>query len=396
VTTIGVLGQRWRADVDGSGGITFRDGAPPLEWFVAADDRWHVPSVEVAVRQRRQSGTPVVETRLRIPGGDAVHRVWAVADDGGFVVVEVENDSPMAIAVAFSRGDLRTSRPITDLPIGGIELPPGAVAVPVGHRASVTVALAIDGRGAGPLPAGLPGAVQVERGWLATAERASRLVLADASTVDQVVHARCQLALDGPPDAGADPAGFVLGVGELVRMGERPEPWVLDVVGASESLARRGPAWDSSMALGAAATVLHAAGEGDRAVDDALEIRRRLSSDVRAPALDGLMGPRLVARVEQMLLDHLDGSRAALLPGGWPQGWLGANVEVYGLPAGPRHRVSYAVRWHGERPALLWEIEGPPGLVLTGGGIDPSWSTTDPRGETLLAAPPSPASGSTW
>jgi hypothetical protein len=394
VTTIGVLGRPWRADVDRSGAITFRDGAPALEWFIAADDRWHVPAVEVAVRQRRRSGTPVVETRVRIPGGDAVQRVWAVADGGGLVVVEIENDSPMAMAVAFSRGDLRTSRRITEVPIGGIELPPGAVALPVGHRASVTVALAMDGPGSGPLPDGLPSAVQVERGWLATAERASRLVLADASIADNVVHARCQLALDGPGDPAGDPAGFVLGVGELVRMGERPEPWVLDVVGAAEVLARRGPAWDSSAALGAAAFVLAAAREGERAVGDALDIRRRLSADVPTPALEGLTGARLVARVEQMLLDGIDGDRVAILPGGWPPGSLGVSLEAYRLPAGPRHRVSYAIRWHGERPALLWEIEGPPGLVLTGGGVDPSWSTSDPRGETLLAAPPPTPLGS--
>ncbi len=41
----------------------------------------------------------MVETKLRVPGGDAVHRVWAVADHGGLTVIEVENDSPMPIAV---------------------------------------------------------------------------------------------------------------------------------------------------------------------------------------------------------------------------------------------------------------------------------------------------------
>lgn len=388
VTTIGVLGQRWRATVDPRGRIEPRDGGPPLEWFVAADDRWHVPAVEAAVRQRRSSGTPVIETRVRIPGGDAVHRVWAVADAGGLVVIDVDNDSPMAMVVAFSRGDLLTSRAISDVPIGGIDLPDGAVTFPVGHRARVTVALAMDGRGAGPLPDGLPSATQVERGWLATAERASRLVLADPSLANQIVHARCQLALDGPGDPAADPAGFVLGVGELVRMGERPGPWVLDVVGAAQALARRGSGWDAVAALGAAAYVLEAAGEGGHAVDDALGIRHRLAAGAAPPPGDGLTGSRLVARTEQMLLDVVDG-RAAFLPGGWPPGWLGANLEAHRLLAGPRHRVSYAVRWHGERPALLWDIEGPPGLVLTGGGIDPSWSTTDPRGEALLAPPPS-------
>jgi hypothetical protein len=52
----------------------------------------------------------------------------------------------------------------------------------------------------------------------------------------------------------------------------------------------------------------------------------------------------------------------------------------------PTHhgRVSYALRWHGERPALLWECERP-GVRLTAPGLDPSWSTTDQTGEALLA-----------
>ena len=49
-------------------------------------------------------------------------------------------------------------------------------------------------------------------------------------------------------------------------------------------------------------------------------------------------------------------------------------------------RVSYAVRWHGARPALLWECERP--IRLSAPGLDRDWSTTEPRGETLLAAPP--------
>jgi len=54
-------------------------------------------------------------------------------------------------------------------------------------------------------------------------------------------------------------------------------------------------------------------------------------------------------------------------------------------------RVSYAVRWHGDRPALLWELEPHHGLgpvQLTVPGLDSSWSTTEPAGDALLAALP--------
>ena len=62
------------------------DGSPPLDWWVAADDRWHTPATEPSCRQYRLLGTPVVETVVGVPGGDVVHRVYAVADGGGVPV----------------------------------------------------------------------------------------------------------------------------------------------------------------------------------------------------------------------------------------------------------------------------------------------------------------------
>jgi hypothetical protein len=44
--------------------------------------------------------------------------------------------------------------------------------------------------------------------------------------------------------------------------------------------------------------------------------------------------------------------------------------------------VSFAVRWHGPRPALLWTA--PAGATLRAPGLDPEWSTSDPSGEQLL------------
>src|SRR5262245_27376698 len=101
--TTGVVGRSWRASITPWGAVEPWDGSPPLDWWIAADDRWHVPSQEPAVRQQRLDGTAVVETRVRIPRGDAVHRVYSVGDAGGLTIVEVENESPLPIAVAFSR-----------------------------------------------------------------------------------------------------------------------------------------------------------------------------------------------------------------------------------------------------------------------------------------------------
>ena len=89
--TTGVLGGRWRATVTPWGAVVPWDGSPTLDWHVAADDRWHSPGREAAVRQTRLDGTCVVETRLRVPDVDAVQRVWSVPDAGGLTLIEIEN-----------------------------------------------------------------------------------------------------------------------------------------------------------------------------------------------------------------------------------------------------------------------------------------------------------------
>jgi hypothetical protein len=65
-----------------------------------------------------------------------------------------------------------------------------------------------------------------------------------------------------------------------------------------------------------------------------------------------------------------------------PEEWRGGSIEVHGAPT-RRGRVSYAVRWHGERAALLWD--GPEGVTTRAPGLDADWSTTEPSGEALLA-----------
>lgn len=372
-----MLGTAFRADVTTSGTIVPWDGSPPLAWYVAADDRWHTPDREVAVRQSRLQGAPVYETRVRIPGGDAVQRIWSVADSGGHTLVEVTNDSPLPIACAFTRNDLLTARPPTAVPIEGIDLPPASIVLPIGHRASVTVALAHAGGGPGTLPPGVATPEATARGWVARSEAASRVVLPDDRAGERLVAARAELLLAGPPDPAADPAGYVLGVAELVRLGELGpdalDDVVVDVAGAVASLAR-GSGWDTDAALAAAAHVLAAAGE-ERALRDLARITA--SRPATTPPPDPVAGARQVAALERRLVR--DG---VLLPDGLPPAWRGANFEAHRLPAGPRSTVSFAVRWHGEHAAVLWEVEGDP-VELSAPAMDPAWRTTEPSGEAL-------------
>ncbi len=390
MNTIGVLGGRWRATVSEAGTIEpWGSGdETSLEWFIAADDRWHVPSQEAAVRQRRLDGAPVFETRLRVPSGDAVHRVWCVADGGGFTVIEVENESTLPFAVAFSRSDVLSVRPATDVPIEGITLPPGSVVFPVGHQSTIRIALAHT-PGSSRLPDVLASAAQVARGWAGIFDRAGRIEIPEDAVLADIARLRGELALNGPVDPGEDPVAFLLDVGQLVRLGERADPWVPDVADAIAAVARRGQAWDVAAALDAAATLLAAADE-TRAVRDVARMRSSAAAVLPASAPTALGDARTLAWYEQRLARATGAGETDLMSGGIPAAWLGANFEAHGLPVGPSSTVSFAVRWHGERPAILWEVEGAP-VRLSAAAIAPDWSSTEPRGEALWPAPPGAA-----
>ncbi len=379
--TTGVTGQPWRASITPWGSIEPWGGTPALNWFVAADDRWHIPSDEAAVRQQRVEGTAVVETRLRVPNGDVVQRVYSVADAGGLTIVEIENESTMPVAVAFDRRDVLTERPVAGVPIEGIELPPGAFVLPLGHKAMLRVAIVHGVQRSGPVPAGAATAMQVVRGWLSLTERASRFVLPDgergASLAEAVTAERCELALGSIPRCDDDPAGFALALGELVRMGERPDHWIPELVDAVERLGPQAD-WDADVALAASCRVLAAAGEtrARRDLERIMVGRTRSAAPDQPPS-----GVRAVAWLESQLADQ-----GALLPDGLPSSWLGQPVEVYGVPTGDTTSVAFALRWHGERPAVLWEQAGGP-IELTAPSVAPGWSTSDEKGETLWPPP---------
>jgi len=397
-TMIGVTGQQSRASVAPWGDVTLHlapgDGST-LRWFVAADDRWHVPEEEVTVRQSRIEGTPVMETRLRIPDGDAVQRVWSVADSGGLTVVEVENDSPLPFAVAFAGAQIVTERPPADIPIQGIDLPLGAVVMPVGHHATIRVVLPHGGATVPPaqLPS-LPSPSAVANGWLAVVQRASRLELPDEGLVEAITAARCDLLLGGPVDQGDDVVGFLLDVAELGRLGDGAEIWMSEIADPIASIARTtGP--DAEAALQSCERLALAADDHRAAKDIARLLARRERDGIvhdpdRAQLTSfsevrrGRSVGRFVSNIERRICDG-----GVLLPSGLPSRWLGTNLEVHRIPTGPRSTVSFAIRWHGERPAVLWEQQGDP-LRLSAPSIDSDWSSDDQTGEELWASPPKP------
>lgn len=397
-TLIGATGTPCRAWVSPWGDVVpvrDSDESPTVQWFVAAEDRWHLPASEPAVRQRRIEGTPVVETRVKVPEGDAIQRVWSVPDAGGLTVIEIENASVLPFAVAFAGARLLTERPPVDVPIRGIDLPDGAIVLPVAHTASIRVAIPHDPSRftTWALPTLAP-AMAVVRGWETIVHRASRLVLPDAGLGEAVTAARSDLLLAGPVDVGLDPIGFLLDVAELGRLGDDADAWMPEIVEPIASIARSdGPEVD--LALRACERLALSAGD-DRAAGDIAKIRERRLRDGRCTVSAsekpssfsdlqrGESVGRFVAQVEQRIADE-----GRLLPLGIPRRWLGSNFEVHGVPTGPRSTVGFAVRWHGDRPAVLWEQHGPT-QVLSAPVVDAEWSSDASSGEALWVAPPQP------
>ncbi len=329
---------------------------------------------------------PVVETAVRVAGGDVVSRAYgAVAGGAAVTVLEVENRSPAAVTVAMVatiRGSHSVgvdgavvridsvprlilprapggwaSGPCTrEIVMGGRAVigdrtgsssPPElrspsdiAFLYPVPHRTVLRVCLtseAVDVRS-------LPPADVVARGWELQLERGLDVQL-PPPIGDRIDAARADLLL-----APHDP----LTVAAL-------EDWGFDdeAVAGWELLGWRGR---------------RRARTRPRPADPLAELR----------GIDPESEP---ARFLQMLRSALVRERrngVDLLPAFAPE-WLGQSLDVESLPL-RSGTLSFALRWHGARPAVLWDA--PAGVELRVPSLDPSWSSTTRAGEALLAEPP--------
>lgn len=365
---VGTLDQGVLARVDDAGRVVTGDAA--LEVWVGADDRWHVPTEHVGVRNSRVGPAPVAQARVRVPGGDAVQHVYA-AD--GRVVVEVHDDSPAPFAVAFvlrtgDDGRARTLEAadgvvrIDGAPVLVFPRAPFRWSVAVGG--SVRDEVCSGGAREGPFPATTGRAV--EAAFLFPVAHRTRTRTVFAPRDDAVAN------LDVP-----DLETVRRAWDRLLDRGMRtelPEPLQADVDAARADLLLAVPDAGTFVALEAwgfdeeAAAVWHRLRMRDR--------RRARRRDVP---------PSLLLDTHAALVREHD-ARVDLLPGFRPE-WLGQPVAVHDAPL-RRGRCSFAVRWHGPRPALLWDA--PPGVELRAPALDPAWSSREAQGETLLAAPPAP------
>lgn len=392
------------ATVDASGAIhpdSWRGAV--FAWWVAASDRWHDPQHEPSIRQRCIDGAPVVETKLAVPGGDVVARVYVVADQGGCVVMQVHNESPGPVAIAVSTVGLSSTAAAGGAVPQGVKVPAGVTAFPVAHRSMITFAWPVQRpRWKRPLAgvinaAVLPSPEQVVRGWVQSAERASRVTTAHQALVRARATVLLATARDLDDVLQADPAIGVLAIGERVRMGDPAREWVSPLADAASRIARKpGASLWSRHALVIAARVLTEADEAMAASDviaawqqllvagslfDAEPVRTASHANERS---DLARAVEAIANVENIYVCATTPNDAWLLPTGIPQELRGVNGEAHGVIASPHHRLSLALRWHGENVALLWEIDGPPGLRLTAPRVDVTFATTQSQGEALL------------
>lgn len=378
---VGVRGSAWRADVTPWGDVRPHDGSSPLNWRVAADDRWYVPEHEPTTRQKWYAGTPVAETRVRVPTGDIVQRVWCTADLGGVVVVEFENESTLPVAVAVTRDDLLTLRAVGGQRPQGIELPATSIVLPVAHGATTRVGLLHSTPRAGLFPDDVSSYASVMRGWETACEVASQIRTPDDSLNSRIVAVRSALLLGEGRD----------NVIELMRLGESGPDLLGELVTVVERRLKherrsRVLMWDTQHLLACAAHVCARVGD-DRATDDIarawLRLVDRPVAEIPSEVPDN---DSVVAWTECALaMPSPSGGECVVLPRGIPDPWRGANFECHRLVADPVRTLSYAVRWHGPRPAVLWEVGGAPGLVVRGGRGNESWHSADASGDALFA-----------
>jgi hypothetical protein len=391
---LGTVGGAERAVVDPRGLVTPWPDGWSLDWWVGAEDTWHLPSEAAGVRQRLVGASPVVETVVRVPSGEVVQRAWAVASgpevpEGGAVVVELENASPIPVAVAFA---VRPFNPLGRSLVSSIALDGTTVSV--------------DGRPAVVLP------------------KAPSRVATGSAALDAVVPTIAGDAVTGWPEGGARcSAGrasaaflFPLPHTATVRVllplvplrptarrrvdGPAPDPreapeWAR-VVSGWEAQTRRAPRLDlpeprlaDAVAAARCALLLHAAGEDVGSWPP--HVIGGLDTAEVCLALDA---HAFHAEAERLLLGFvdrqgLDGSFAGESPRiDAPAAWLhalGAHVRLTGDPTlaealvGPVAKAAHLLRRRlGSRRSRRVD----PGSSLYPGGAAPSWLT--------------PASGATY
>lgn len=363
-----MLGSGLQAAVDRAGTVTTPSG-DSIGWWVGAEDRWHVPAAAPSLRQRLVNNAPVVATTIRVPGGDIEHRAYAATVAGrAAVVCEIENQTPTPVAVGFPTTAARTALRFSAEPRSEFVGPPLSLfVVPLAHRAVVRMAMALDGDP--PDPAAAPDAAAVARGWNIVAATGARLVVPDPGLAAELETARAFLRLHAArlaseaKRADRGEAGAVADALTLLALD--------DEAGALRLATRLRP---SRKGLPLVTPIQPQPCDRQRTKDSLTVTGLRCAAESVAGTVRDVY-TRLVCEND----DRID------VLGGFDLATGRHPVEVHGLPVADG-TLSFALRWHGERPALLWETHTKAPVRLTARALDPTWSTFEAQGEALLAA----------
>ncbi len=459
-----------------------------LDWWIAAEDRIHTPASEPTVRQQRLGVGPIIQTSVRVPGGDVVQRTWAY--EGG-VVLEFENNTatPVGLTLAVRPYDLtgRSSNPTVHLTSDRMQVDNisvwlsnqardtvpelGAVIVPLPHKAIIRAFVAEAVRSPDrPFPESSVAA----RAWDLLVRDRVRAILPDDRMTDLFDQSRGRLGLSifdlaarvsaVEASAGSELAALSLGgfraeAVEVLRslLADRWHPRSIKrsedrdaaaelVDGLSWAITMYAPKWAEEFVAAATQLTSAVAKKGTEAqtrlaerglarlvlVFDNPESAREIDPDfgfggagpistladltahTQAASETGSWGDdeagpaaMAVRSLRPLLLSESwseDRPTINLFPAGFPTGWRGGQLELHSIPTAFGD-LSAAIRWHGARPALLWEFERADHVMspvrIRCRSLDPQWNTVDRRGETLLAGSteglsPPPAAGESF
>lgn len=198
---------------------------------------------------------------------------------------------------------------------------------------------------------------------------------------------------DAAQDVAAFAARFVLDHDErpVIDLSDRSDPLVVTRHGVDTvATVDRARSWVEAGDLAAIPVVSWLSEVADGRGRWPTFVHARLGTGCGGSGDDPLVAAAVVELVRAFVV-HVRDAELALLPL-VPESWYGHSVDVRDVPT-PHGRLSFSVRWHGARPALLWELHaldppGPDGTVtITVPGLDPTFRTGERSGEALLAAP---------
>ncbi|MEM7286373.1 MAG: hypothetical protein AAF480_08490 [Actinomycetota bacterium] len=214
---------------------------------------------------------------------------------------------------------------------------------------------------------------------------------------------RRRRGLFGRRDRGADSGWRAVGLASAASLLSRIEDGTIgpDLVDALPDLVDELRPEPSSLALALGGRRL--GGDVDTTVLDLLAERLEVEATLPAVAAassptGALAGPHrahdplasilyLIA-ARRAIVDEPDGTGGpiAIVPG-VPEEWFGAAIEAHAVPV-TGGAVAFGVRWHGERPAVLWDVATAAPTTISAPSLDPSWSDDRPRAEALLEVTP--------